>query len=58
MQATITGGAGDQKEESFELLSGHKIPAVGFGTWQSGSLANQSVFTAAVEVLLDLRYKL
>ncbi|CAH2074641.1 unnamed protein product [Thlaspi arvense] len=38
-----------QKTESFRLLSGHKIPAVGLGTWRSGSQATHAVFTALVE---------
>ncbi|KAK8546050.1 hypothetical protein V6N13_067288 [Hibiscus sabdariffa] len=45
--ATFT--ADDQKLEFFRLLSGHKIPAVGLGTWRSGSQADNSVFTAIVE---------
>ncbi|KAJ4830689.1 hypothetical protein Tsubulata_028405 [Turnera subulata] len=39
----------DQKTESFMLLSGHTIPAVGLGTWRSGSQAPDSVFTAITE---------
>ncbi|KAI3860755.1 hypothetical protein MKW92_026121 [Papaver armeniacum] len=39
----------DMKMESFKLLSGHTIPAVGLGTWKSGSQAPDSVFTAIVE---------
>lgn len=39
---------GDQIE-FFRLLSGHKIPAIGLGTWRSGSRASDSVFTAIVE---------
>ncbi|XP_010257009.1 PREDICTED: aldose reductase-like [Nelumbo nucifera] len=35
--------------QSFRLLSGHIIPAVGLGTWKSGSDASNSVFTAIVE---------
>jgi diketogulonate reductase-like aldo/keto reductase len=35
--------------ESFRLLSGHKIPAVGLGTWRSGSQAAHAVVTAIVE---------
>ncbi|KAB2046886.1 hypothetical protein ES319_A13G007400v1 [Gossypium barbadense] len=46
-QATFT--AEDQKIESFRLLSGHKIPAIGLGTWRSGSQADNSVKTAIVE---------
>ncbi|KAE8099100.1 hypothetical protein FH972_017108 [Carpinus fangiana] len=40
----------DQEAESFRLLSGHTIPAVGLGTWKSGSKASDSVFTALVKV--------
>ncbi|GAB4833260.1 hypothetical protein Ancab_031507 [Ancistrocladus abbreviatus] len=47
--AQATGRPHDQMLESFPLLSGHRIPAVGFGTWQSGSQATDSVFTAIVE---------
>ncbi|KAI4353472.1 hypothetical protein L6164_002420 [Bauhinia variegata] len=39
----------DPKAHSFKLLSGHTIPAVGLGTWKSGSQAIDSVFTAIVE---------
>ncbi|KAI3993572.1 hypothetical protein MKX01_002585 [Papaver californicum] len=39
----------DMKMESFKLLSGHTLPAVGLGTWRSGSQAPDSVFTAIVE---------
>lgn len=35
--------------ESFRLLSGHKIPAVGLGTWKADDEAYKSVFTAVVE---------
>ncbi|CAE6085230.1 unnamed protein product [Arabidopsis arenosa] len=38
-----------QNMESFRLLSGHKIPAVGLGTWRSGSQATHAVVTALVE---------
>ncbi|VYS65548.1 unnamed protein product [Arabidopsis thaliana] len=38
-----------QNMESFRLLSGHKIPAVGLGTWRSGSQAAHAVVTAIVE---------
>uniref|UniRef100_A0A2N9G9I5 NADP-dependent oxidoreductase domain-containing protein n=1 Tax=Fagus sylvatica TaxID=28930 RepID=A0A2N9G9I5_FAGSY len=48
-QATFTTPQ-DQQAESFTLLSGHTIPAVGLGTWKSGSKASESVFTAIVEV--------
>ena len=40
----------DQKTESFKLLSGYAIPAIGLGTWKSGSESYNSVFTAIVEV--------
>ncbi|CAL5420398.1 unnamed protein product [Camellia sinensis] len=46
-QATITPQ--EEREEKFRLLSGHTIPAVGLGTWRSGSQATNSVFTAIVE---------
>lgn len=46
----------DQKAVTFELLSGHTIPAVGLGTWQTGSEASDSVFTAIVEVLVLLPF--
>nr|DAD28135.1 TPA_asm: hypothetical protein HUJ06_029603 [Nelumbo nucifera] len=39
----------DVNTESFRLVSGHSIPAVGLGTWRSGSQAINSVFTAIVE---------
>lgn len=39
----------EPKTQSFNLLSGHTIPAVGLGTWKSGSQAVNSVFTAVVE---------
>ncbi|KAK9290386.1 hypothetical protein L1049_008555 [Liquidambar formosana] len=39
----------NQQTESFRLLSGHTIPAVGLGTWKSGSEANNAVCTAIVE---------
>ncbi|XP_052174034.1 aldose reductase [Diospyros lotus] len=35
--------------KSFKLLSGHTIPAIGLGTWRSGSQANTAVFTAIVD---------
>lgn len=41
----------NHKAESFKLLSGRTIPAVGLGTWKSGDEAFKSVFTAIVEVL-------
>lgn len=41
----------EPKTQSFNLLSGHTIPAVGLGTWKSGSQAVNSVFTAIVEVI-------
>ncbi|KAL2509825.1 NAD(P)-linked oxidoreductase superfamily protein [Forsythia ovata] len=45
-QATFTPH--DEKVVGFRLLSGHTIPAVGLGTWKSGS-PRDSVFTAIVE---------
>lgn len=42
----------NQNIESFRLLSGHTIPAVGLGTWRSGSEVTNSVCTAIVEVLM------
>ncbi|KAL2509939.1 NAD(P)-linked oxidoreductase superfamily protein [Forsythia ovata] len=47
-QATFTPH--DEKVVGFRLLSGHTIPAVGLGTWKSGS-PRDSVFTAIVEVI-------
>ncbi|KAJ7961154.1 Aldo/keto reductase [Quillaja saponaria] len=40
----------EHQTESFMLISGHTIPAVGLGTWRSGSQAPNAVFTAIVEV--------
>lgn len=42
---------------SFKLWSGHSIPAVGLGTWKSGSQVADAVFTTIVEVgvLVDHR---
>jgi hypothetical protein len=37
--------------EYFTLLSGHQIPAVGLGTWRSGSDARKAVFAAIVLVI-------
>lgn len=51
--ATFT--AEGQNTESFRLLSGHKIPAVGLGTWRSGSQATHAVVTALVEVIHETR---
>ncbi|KAK2647454.1 hypothetical protein Ddye_014943 [Dipteronia dyeriana] len=48
-QATIAPKIG-QNTVSFMLLSGHIIPAVGLGTWKSGSQASISVYTAIVQV--------
>ncbi|KAL3826172.1 hypothetical protein ACJIZ3_022201 [Penstemon smallii] len=45
-QATFTPHG--EKIETFRLLSGHKIPSIGIGTWKSGS-PKDSVFTALVE---------
>jgi len=41
----------EPKTQAFTLLSGHSIPAVGLGTWKSGSEAVNSVFTAIVDVV-------
>lgn len=46
----------DKELQSFSLLSGHTIPAVGLGTWMSGSKATKSVFTAIAEVYMPLPY--
>lgn len=35
--------------QTFDLLSGHKIPAIGLGTWRSGYEATYSVATAIIE---------
>ncbi|KAK7374005.1 hypothetical protein VNO80_07428 [Phaseolus coccineus] len=40
--------AHEPKTQAFTLSSGHTIPAVGLGTWKSGSQAVNSVFTAIV----------
>lgn len=42
----------EKEQEYYTLLSGHAIPAVGLGTWKSGSNASDSVFTAITEVLI------
>ncbi|XP_060674035.1 aldose reductase isoform X2 [Ziziphus jujuba] len=47
-QATVNRPQ-EEDTKSFRLLSGHTIPAVGFGTWRSGAEATNSVFTAIVE---------
>ncbi|TXG58907.1 hypothetical protein EZV62_016736 [Acer yangbiense] len=47
-QATVAPKMG-QNTASFRLLNGHIIPAVGLGTWKSGSQATNSVFTAIVQ---------
>ncbi|PNX94282.1 aldose reductase-like protein [Trifolium pratense] len=39
----------EPKTQSFDLLSGHSIPAIGLGTWKSGSQAIDSVKTAIVD---------
>lgn len=41
----------EPKTQAFTLASGHTIPAVGLGTWKSGSEAANSVFTAIIDVL-------
>lgn len=48
-QATFTA-PGNQQVEYFPLVSGRKIPAVGLGTWKSGSQASNSVSVALSEV--------
>ncbi|TYK24925.1 aldose reductase [Cucumis melo var. makuwa] len=47
-QAVMTPQVQDA-ERYFTLVSGHRIPAVGLGTWRSGSRADDSVFNAIVE---------
>ncbi|KAM0028170.1 putative aldose reductase [Helianthus debilis subsp. tardiflorus] len=47
--AQSTLRAKEEEQYSFALLSGHRIPAVGLGTWQSGSEASNSVATAVLE---------
>ncbi|KAJ0520751.1 putative aldose reductase [Helianthus annuus] len=47
--AQSTLRAKEEEQYSFVLLSGHRIPAVGLGTWQSGSEASNSVATAVLE---------
>ncbi|KAL1352813.1 hypothetical protein HN51_016791 [Arachis hypogaea] len=39
----------DPNAKFYTLLSGHSMPAVGLGTWKSGSKASDSVFTAIAE---------
>ncbi|MCD9561020.1 hypothetical protein HAX54_019954 [Datura stramonium] len=46
--AQMTINPQGEKIESFVLLSGHKIPAVGLGTWRAQNAAD-SVFTAIVD---------
>jgi len=46
--AQVTLTPKDEKMAYFRLLSGHKIPAIGLGTWRSQS-PTHSVFTALVE---------
>ncbi|KAL2900037.1 Aldose reductase [Bienertia sinuspersici] len=48
-QATFTGGE-HQQMEYVPLMSGHKIPLVGLGTWKSSSQATNSVSTAIAEL--------
>ncbi|KAL1816947.1 hypothetical protein DCAR_0521359 [Daucus carota subsp. sativus] len=38
-----------REEKGFGLRSGHRIPAVGLGTWRAGSQASDSVFTAILQ---------
>ncbi|XP_010922651.1 aldose reductase isoform X1 [Elaeis guineensis] len=40
---------GRADHQYFKLLSGHTIPAVGLGTWKSGSKASEAVSTAIIE---------
>ncbi|KAI3759913.1 hypothetical protein L1987_50299 [Smallanthus sonchifolius] len=47
--AQSTLRAKEEDQYSFVLLSGHRIPAVGLGTWRSGSQASYSVSTAILE---------
>ncbi|XP_076946205.1 aldose reductase-like [Bidens hawaiensis] len=47
--AQSTLRAKEEEQYSFVLLSGHRIPAVGLGTWKSGSEASNSAATAVVE---------
>lgn len=60
--AQATFGHQNLHVESFKLLSGHKIPAVGLGTWKADDEAYKSVFTAVVEVIfhhmLSFMYKI
>nr|XP_016506866.1 PREDICTED: aldose reductase-like [Nicotiana tabacum] len=46
--AQMTIDPQNEKIEYFELLSGHKIPAIGLGTWRAEN-AKDSVYTAIVE---------
>ncbi|CAM8950074.1 unnamed protein product [Rhodiola kirilowii] len=48
-QATTFVEEQQQSPQSFILLTGHTIPAVGLGTWRAGSEAADSVFTAVTE---------
>ncbi|XAR55776.1 Aldehyde reductase [Bertholletia excelsa] len=48
-QATLTPAADQVVQVEHRLVSGHTIPAVGLGTWKSGSQVTNSVFTAIVE---------
>lgn len=42
-----------REEKGFGLRSGHRIPAVGLGTWRAGSQASDSVFTAILQVFMS-----
>ncbi|ONK77128.1 uncharacterized protein A4U43_C02F3380 [Asparagus officinalis] len=48
-QPKITSPLAREREMSFTLMSGHKIPAVGLGTWKTGDKASESVFSAITE---------
>ncbi|KAJ3704398.1 hypothetical protein LUZ61_008103 [Rhynchospora tenuis] len=53
-QLSVIQEVQQQKEHAeaqyyFTLLSGHKIPSVGLGTWRSGSFTAKAVFTAIVQ---------
>lgn len=56
-QAVMTPQVQDS-ERYFTLVSGHRIPAVGLGTWRSASRAHDSVFTAIVEVFFMSKVEL
>nr|GEY30323.1 NAD(P)-linked oxidoreductase superfamily protein [Tanacetum cinerariifolium] len=47
--AQSTFRAQEDDVQTFDLLSGHKIPAIGLGTWRSGYEATYSVAHAIIE---------